>query len=319
MRGIVGGLSGLAQHGIFGAAEGALNPGAVGATPYGAPTRQFSIAAQQQAAQSAALDKQQTTLEKGYSEDTGRAKDVIQSVNDIGKNAASGQSAQARMDTAAARADTARVQGQLADLKEEVQKWTEAGKMPTTEVGLISAAELEKDPAKKASLMKGLDEYKALERARIKSAAGNPEAGTFRQSMIDAATEQVKALQDKYQYDPRRNQYVNPNNPNDVLNPSEYTDKKNEISSKLDQQLGQKKMKPLGVRFDPADAGAGKPTGRAARQATQTAPAGNQAKKPAPPTPTVPAPPGAADMALSPADGQYHYRDSGKRDLGVVK
>ena len=169
--------------------------------------------------------------------------------------------------------------------------------------------------------MKGLDEYKALERARnpIRRSRENPEAGTFRQSMIDAATEQVKALQDKYQYDPRRNQYVNPNNPNDVLNPSEYTDKKNEISSKLDQQLGQKKMKPLGVRFDPADAGAGKPTGRAARQATQTAPAGNQAKKPAPPTPTVPAPPGAADMALSPADGQYHYRDSGKRDLGVVK
>ena len=60
-----------AQHGICGATEGALNPGAVGATPYGAPTRQFSIAAQQQAAQSAALDKQQTTLENSYKEDTG--------------------------------------------------------------------------------------------------------------------------------------------------------------------------------------------------------------------------------------------------------
>jgi hypothetical protein len=77
-------------------------------------------------------------------------------------------------------------------------------------------------------------------------------------------------------------------------------------------------MKPLGVRFDPADAGAGKPTGRAARQATQTAPAGNQAKKPTPPTPTAPAPDGAADMALG-SDNQYHYRDANKRDLGVVK
>jgi hypothetical protein len=96
--------------------------------------------------------------------------------------------------------------------------------------------------------------------------------------MIDAATEQIKGLQDKYTYNPRRNQYENPNNPNDVLNPSEYTDKKNEISSKLDQQLGQKKMQPLGVRFNPADAGANKPSGRAVRQQAPNANAPKQSQ-----------------------------------------
>ena len=329
MRGIVGGLEGFGEGLATGSAGGAIgdaivgavNPGKVGATPYGAPTRQFSIAAQRQAAQSAALDKQQATLESSYKEDTGRAKDVIQSINDIGKNAAAGQNAQARMDTAAAREETARVAGQLADIKQQVADYQSQGKIPTTFEATSAAWALEKDPAKKAALKAALDYDRETEirKFQYKAAADGEPRTAFRQSMIDAATEQIKGLQDKYTYNPRRNQYENPNNPNDVLNPSEYTDKKNEISSKLDQQLGQKKMKPLGVRFDPADAGAGKPTGRAARQATQTAPAGNQAKKPAPPTPTVPAPPGAADMALSPADGQYHYRDSGKRDLGVVK
>ena len=138
MRGIVGGLSGLAQHGIFGAAEGALNPGAVGATPYSAPTRQFSIAAQQQAAQSADLDKQQATLEKGYSEDTGRAKDVIQSVNDIGKNAAAGQSAQARMDTAAAREAKNRLEESAGRLREAVERIQALGcVVKDLETGLI--------------------------------------------------------------------------------------------------------------------------------------------------------------------------------------
>ena len=280
MRGIVGGLSGLAQHGIFGAAEGALNPGAVGATPYGAPTRQFSIAAQQQAAQSAALDKQQSTLETSFKEDTGRAKDVIQSINDIGKNAAAGQNAQARMDTAAARADTARVQGQLADIKQQVADFQSQGKTPTTYEGTVAAAALEKDPVRKAALQSAAKEMEATEIKKFQYKAADPaladQRSTFRQSMIDSATEQVKALQDKYQYDPRRNQYVNPNNPNDILNPSELTDKKNEIAAKLDKDLGAKKMKPLGVRFNPSDAGADRPSGRAARQAAaQPARGGN--------------------------------------------
>jgi hypothetical protein len=324
MRGVVGGLEGLAEHGIMGALRGAVDPGSVGATPYSAPTRQFSIAAQKQAAEMGALDKQQSTMETSFKEDTERAKDVIQSINDIGKNAAAGQSAQARMDTAAARADTARVQGQLADIKQQVADFQSQGKTPTTYEGTVAAAALEKDPVRKSALNNAAHEMAQTEIRKFQGAdAANPQGrSTFRQSMIDTATEQVKALQDKYQYDPRRNQYVNPNGPNDILNPSELTDKKNEIAAKLDKDLGAKKMKPLGVRFDPAVAGANKPSGRAARQAAaQPAPAATtqQPKRPAPPTPTVPAPQGAADMALSPADGQYHYRDSGKRDLGVVK
>jgi hypothetical protein len=48
----------------------------------------------------------------------------------------------------------------------------------------------------------------------------------------------------------------------------------------LDKDLGAKKMQALGVRFNPADAGAGKPSGRAARQqaTSPNAPKVSQAK-----------------------------------------
>ncbi len=279
MRGIVGGLSGLAQHGIFGAAEGALNPGAVGATPYGAPTRQFSIAAQQQAAQSAALDKQQTTLEKGYSEDTGRAKDVIQSVNDIGKNAASGQSAQARMDTAAAREETARVAGQLADIRQQVADYESQGKMPTTYEGTVAAAHLEKDPARAAALESAAREMAATEIKKFQfKAASDGENDPRRQPMIDAATAQVQKLND-YQWDADANDgaggFFDPATPNKIYSAAEFTDMKNQISTKLDQQLTTKKMKPLGVRFGVAATTPGRGTAAAAPAATTPAATAN--------------------------------------------
>jgi hypothetical protein len=320
MRGLEAVGEGVARRGIMGGLLGGLDPAAVGATPYSAPTREFSIAAKKQAAQQGSLDQQAATAEKAFTADTGRAKDIITSINDIGKNYAAGQNAQARMDTAAARADTARVAGQLADIKQQVADYQSQGKTPTTFEATSAAWALEKDPAKKAALEAALDYDRETEIRKFQYKPEDGEAhSAFRQSMIDSATEQIKALQDKYTYNAKRNQYVNPNNPNDVLNPSEYTDKKNEIASKLDQQLGQKKMKPLRVRFDPADAGAGKPTGRAAQQTPAAAPATTpQAKRPAPPTPTIPPPDGAADMALG-SDGQYHYRDAGKKDLGVVK
>jgi hypothetical protein len=321
VRGLVGAGLGVAEHGIFGGLRGALDPESVGGTAYSAPTRQFSLAAQRQAGQLASIDQQEKLAQDTYKDDTGRAKDVITSINDIGKNAAAGQNSQARMDTAAARTETAKVAGQLADIKQQVADFQGQGKVPTSYEATVAAAALEKDPERKASLNGAAKTMAAteLKKFQYKAKADGAEANnTFRQSLIDSATEKVKALQDKYTYNPRRNQYENPNNPNDVLNPNEYTDKKNEISSDLDKQLGQKKMKPLGVRFNSADAGAGKPTGRAARNAPAAAPAPAAPKKPAPPTPTAPAPDGATDMALG-SDGQYHYRDSARRDLGVVK
>ena len=322
VRGIVGGLEGLSEHGIFGALKGALDPASVGATPYSAPTRQFSIAAQRQAAQQGSLDQQATTAEKTFSEDTGRAKDIITSINDIGKNYAAGETAKSREDIAGARQETARVAGQLADIKQQVADFQGQGKTPTSYEATVAAAALEKDPARKAALNGAAKTMAAteLKKFEYKAAADGGDKSQFRQSMIDAATEEVKTLQDKYTYDPRRNEYVNPNNPNDVLNPNEYTDKKNDISTKLDQQLGQKKMAKLGVRFNAADAGGGKPSGDAARRAAAAGPAATtpQTKKPAPPTPTAPPPQGAADMALG-SDGQWHYRDGQKKDLGQVK
>lgn len=316
VRGIVGGLEGLARHGIFGAALGAIDPAAEGATPYSAPTRQFSIAAQRQQAEQGALDKQQAVTEKSFTDDTARAKDIITSINDIGKNYAAGETAESKEDIAQSRKELVGVQQQLADVKQQVADYTDGNKIPTTYEGAVSAWALEKDPAKKAALKNAINEMKDTEIKKFQFAAGqNPQdRSVFRQSLIDQATSDVQALQDKYHYDPKRNQYVNPDNPNDVLDPNEFTDKKNEIATKLDAQLGAKKMAKLGVRFNPNDAGANKPSGRAARRAGGA----QAANKPAPPTPTAPPPQGAVDMALG-SDGQYHYRDGGKKDLGPVK
>ncbi len=272
LRGLIGAGEGLARGGIRGALLGGLDPGAVGATPYSAPTRQFSIAAQRQAAQHAALDKQQETATTAYKEDTGRAKDVITTINDVGKNNAAGETAKSREDIAGAREQKARVQSQLADVKQQVADYMESGKPPTTYEATVAAAHLEKDPDRAARMESAAKEM-ATQRTREafirhqRATAGPNDA--LRQPMIDAATAQVQALQGKYEYDPRRNQYVNNENPNDVLDPSEFTDKKNVISTKLDQQLEQKKLPKLGVRFDPNDAGGNKPSGRAARRAAQ--------------------------------------------------
>jgi len=59
-RGLKAGLEGLAEHGIAGALMGAVDPAAVGATPYGAPTRAFSDAARRNAGMTANLQQQLT-------------------------------------------------------------------------------------------------------------------------------------------------------------------------------------------------------------------------------------------------------------------
>lgn len=278
-RGVLGGVEGLARGGIRGAVLGAVDPAAVGATAYGAPNRAFSIAAQQRAGLTDVINAKEKQAEDVYKEDTGRAKDVITGIKDIGTVAAQGQTAQSRVDVAQARKESADVAGQLANIKQQVADYQSQGKIPTTFEATSSAWALEKDPAKKAALKAALDYDRETEIRKFQYKPEDGEAhSAFRKSMIDAATEQIKGLQDKYTYNPRRNQYENPNNPNDVLNPSEYTDKKNEISSKLDQQLGQKKMQPLGVRFNPADAGANKPSGRAVRQQAPNANAPKQSQ-----------------------------------------
>ena len=276
LRGIVGGLEGLARGGIRGSLLGAVDPEAVGATPYGGPTRAFSIAAQKQAAQQAALDQQEKQTTDAFKEDTGRARDVINSFNDSGKNYAAGETAQSREETAQTREEEAGIKQQLADIRQQVADFQTQGKAPTTYEATVAAAALEKDPARKAALDAAAKEMAATEIKKFQYAARAQSSGgrgasapnaALRQPMIDAATAEVQAIQDRYAYDPRRNQYVNKSNPNDILDPSEFTDKKNEVSTKLDKDLETRKLPPLGVRFNPADAGANKPSGRAARVA----------------------------------------------------
>ena len=59
-RGVLGGLEGLAEHGIAGALMGAVDPAAVGATAYGAPTRAFSDAAKRNAGMQTNLQQRLT-------------------------------------------------------------------------------------------------------------------------------------------------------------------------------------------------------------------------------------------------------------------
>ena len=307
-RGVLAGVEGLAEHGIGGALLGAVDPAAVGATPYGAPNRAFSLAAQKQAGQLASIDQQEKVAQDTYKEDTGRAKDVITSINDIGKNYAAGETGAYRSEIADIRGKEADTKQQLADIKQQVADYQNGNKIPTSYEATVAAAHLEKDPAKAQALEAAAKEMAATEVKKFKLASGAAGGSTFRQSMIDAATSQVQALQDKYTYDPKRNQYVNAANPNDVLSPSEFTDKKNEIATKLDKDLGAKKMQALGVRFNPADAGAGKPSGRAARQqaTSPNAPKVSQAKS-------------AAEVQPGEVYKGYHINGGDWRDKGNWK
>jgi hypothetical protein len=253
-RGVLAGVEGLARGGIRGAVLGAVDPRAVGATPYNAPTRGFTVAQQQYQARQAALDKQQSTATDAYKEDTGRAKDVITSINDIGKNYAQGENANARKETADARAATAQVQAQLADIKQEVAEYQSQGRVPTTYEATVTAAALEKDPVRQAALDGAAKRMEATEikKFQYKAAADNAPRSEFRQSMIDAATSKIQALRDAYKFNPRTGMYQNTATTGKdwQLTPQQFADKKNEIAAELDSQLGAKKFPKLGVRFN---------------------------------------------------------------------
>jgi hypothetical protein len=90
----------------------------------------------------------------------------------------------------------------------------------------------------------------------LKASGGDPDGK--RQAMIDDATQEVKDLQDKYQYDPDTNTYSDPNSLDRTYTPEEFTDMKNKVGTKLDKDLAAKKLRTLGVRFNAKDAGAGK-------------------------------------------------------------
>lgn len=243
---IVRGIDAVRRGGVL----GAVDPGDVGATPYGAPTRQFGIDTNQRQQNAAAIDQQLKQEDDARKADTDRMgkigtqeKDIAGAYSGIAKDASEQQ-------TAENKDEVAQIRQQLAD----------QGGLPKNDIQLFTAAQTEPDPVKRAQYQKAVDNYTKAEYKKFQYAAkatGDP-YDDRRQALIDNATQQVRDLQDKFQYDPDTNTYSDPNSPTKTYTPDEYTDMKNQISTKLDKDLTSKKLRPLRVRFDPKDAGAGK-------------------------------------------------------------
>lgn len=257
---IVRGIDAVRRGGVL----GAVDPADVGGKAYGAPNRQFDIDTQRRAAQVGALDTEMSDNLKNQAADTARLKDIATEQRaqgtmalDIGKTA-SGQ------ETAEHNDQLAQVRQQLAD---------QGGKPKTYEQAVIAS----KDPDLTAAIRKQYaDAADTMASTEIKKfqyaarAAADP-YDDKRQALIDNATQQVKDLQDKFQYDPDTNTYSDPNSPTRTYTPEEFTDMKNQVATKLDKDLTSKKLRPLRVRFDAKDAGAGKNLNAPAAPA-QTAP-----------------------------------------------
>lgn len=251
---IIRGVEAMRKGGVF----GAVDPASVGATPYGAPNSLYGEQEQARAQEAKNLDQQiaQNTADETAANTRaktigGLEKDITSSYDNLTKNANAEQTAD----------EKAAHDQQVADLKNQVAALKQ-GKMPTTYEGTVVAAHLEKDPQRRQALMDAAAEMRAVElkkfqyAARASGGAGADPTGK-RQAMIDQATQQIQNLQDQYQYDSDSNTYVDPNNPRKSYTPSQFTDMKNLISSKLDAALTKAKLRPLGVRFNPRDAGSG--------------------------------------------------------------
>jgi hypothetical protein len=251
-RGVRSGLVGLATGGIPGAVVGAVEPGQIrGGSAYGAPVKQFNIDTARRAAQAGVLDKQMQENIDTSKADTDRAGKIASDERaaattalDIGKTA----SAQ----------ETAEHNDQLAQVRQQL---ADQGGVPKNYEQAVIASNDPDLPAPKrqqyatAAKTIAATEVKKFQYA-LKASGGDPDGK--RQAMIDDATQEVKDLQDKYQYDPDTNTYSDPNSPNRTYTPEEFTDMKNKVGTKLDKDLAAKKLRTLGVRFNAKDAGAGK-------------------------------------------------------------
>lgn len=124
VRGIVGGLEGLAEGGIRGSLLGAVDPEKVGATGYGAPTKQFSQAAQMAAGRVASLDQQlqqADTQAKTGDEATKTRLQIAAQYSGISKDAAANLTAQNKsgmLDATLAKAGMKAVRDEHGNLQE---------------------------------------------------------------------------------------------------------------------------------------------------------------------------------------------------------
>lgn len=194
LRGVGAGLQGLAQGGIFGSLLGAVNPEAVGAAPYGAPTGKFSqraIANQQQLASLDQQLKQSQDAEKADSErlkDTGKsALDVAKGFGEANKGISGEETAETRKATMQANAakNGQKVifddQGNVSDIKDDPES---------------SAYKARENLGHYRTAMQGIAQMKA-DMEKQKLTPGTP-AWNQKQQEINAASERANAYWGNY-------------------------------------------------------------------------------------------------------------------------
>ena len=322
---IVRGLNAARQHGAI----SALDPSAVGMTPYNAPNNQFAVDTARRTAQAANIKAQEDRNTANEKADSDRLKDigteqraVATGYGNVAKDSTAQQNSEQKADYNQQLEETKK---QLNDIKQQV---ADQGGVPKNYEQAEILAQTETDPVKKAQYAKAAQNMRETEIRKFQYAnTAVGDADPRRQPMIDAATANVQKLND-FQWDADANDgaggFFDPANPKKVYSPSEFTDMKNQIATKLDKDLTAKKMRPLGVRFGvkaTTPAGAqpaaqpGAPAAAApAAQANQQPAAQTESKlsktstaKPeAPPKATTPAPDGA-EGRIKGSDGNWYW------------
>ena len=276
MRGLRGAAIGLMTGGIPGAVVGAIEPQDIqGGKAYGAPNRAYDETERQRTERLASDEQQMKRNADDYNAESKRLGDLASlqrseatTALNLGKEISGQETAE----------EKARHDQELEGLRRQVNDLRSQGKAPQTYEQAVIASLTDPDPAKRQAYGQAARQLQETEVKRFQFANRNSGAPNDdrRQAMIDSATAQVQAIQDKYQYDPDTNRYFDPNEPTKLLSPEEFTDLKNGISAKLDAALTRVKMKPLGVRFNPADAGANKDKARAAQPTPASSTRGQQ-------------------------------------------
>jgi hypothetical protein len=243
---IARGLAAARKGGI----AGAIDPTAVGATAYGAPNRQFDIDTARRQAQATVLQSEEDRNIANEKAESERIKDVGTAAGRVGtayggvaRDATAQQSAEQK----------SQYEGQIADLRQQLAN---QGGVPKTYEQAVIASQIDPDPQKRQGYAAAAKQIASQEVKRFQyanRAVGGGEDDPRRQPLIDAATAQVDKL-NTYEWDPEAQNgaggFYDPHSDGTkTYSPAEFTAMKNAIATKLDAQLTQKKMRPLGVRF----------------------------------------------------------------------
>jgi hypothetical protein len=262
----------------------ALFPGKMGNQPISAPNSNYQAAQALRTQQAASIGQQEQQNITNTKADSDRLKDigteqraVATGYGNVAKDSTAQQNAENKD-------DLAQVRAQLAD---------QAGVPKTYEQAVIASNDPTLSPAQRQQYATSAKQIQQAEVKKFQYAAraagGDPDER--RQPMIDSATSAIQELNDKWYYNAAAGRFYdstkNPDiDPNDAtvtadqikgaVTPSEFTDMKNKISTKLDADLTRAKLPRLGVRFDvkKTTPGGAQPTAQPAAQPApaQTAP-----------------------------------------------